>query len=86
MRSEWAYALTGPEIPVLAKPCGDCAVECGFYMEISQRLALEDRQTQEDVSKRWFCHNHRGRACRGNWNHLGLATASHDVAAKETGK
>lgn len=70
MRSDWAIHLEGPELPVLARPCSDCAVTCGFYLPYSERLALEDAQTQDAVKRRWFCHNQPDRACRGNWNYL----------------
>lgn len=56
-------------LPVLTQmpaPCGDCAVECGLYTEISEALALEPVEIQEAVSGQWFCHNASDRACRGN--------------------
>lgn len=86
MKSEWSnYFQTHlegkaewPELPLLDKPCvdadgrPDCAVVCGLYTEISDALKLEDKDVQKAMSKTWFCHNHRGKACRGNANRLGL--------------
>jgi hypothetical protein len=62
--------MTGPDLEPLEKPCGDCAVTCGFYLEISQALAREPAEVQDSVKKKWFCHNHSDRACRGNWDYL----------------
>lgn len=61
-----------PVLPLLSKPCGDCAVTCGFYGEITQALATQPQNVQLEVSQKWFCHNHNGRACRGNANELGI--------------
>lgn len=52
------------------KPCHDCAVVCGLYTEISDALKNEPACIQEFISKRWFCHNHRNRACKGNIDNL----------------
>lgn len=71
----WDIHLKGPPIKPLAKPCGDCAVECGFYSPVTDALALEPRKVQVEVSLRWYCHNNPRRACRGNWNRLKIQEA-----------
>jgi hypothetical protein len=67
----WGH-IKGPALPLLEKPCADCAVTCGFYMEFTEKLKLEPKEKQEHIARRWDCHNNPGRACRGNWNALGL--------------
>lgn len=72
----WEH-MDGPELPVLEIPCGDCAVECGFYLPFTKKLKREcTPERQLHVAKRWFCHNDKTKACRGNWNALGLAAAA----------
>ncbi len=60
-------------LPLLRKPCGDCAMTCGFYGEYGEALAQESPEVQLGVSQQWFCHNHTGRACKGNAQALGLS-------------
>lgn len=86
MSSEWSKYFQAhlegkadsSELPLLDKPClgedgrPDCAVVCGLYTEISDALKEESLEVQEAMSKGWFCHNHRGNACRGNADRLGL--------------
>ena len=71
-RSEYfaKKAAYGEPLKPLGKPCHDCAVECDFYSPITDELALEPIEIQVAASLRWFCHNHRDRACRGNINRL----------------
>jgi len=55
-------------MPVLKKPCGDCAVTHGLYTEIAMALKCESSETRKAISEKWWCHNHPERACRGNWD------------------
>jgi hypothetical protein len=75
----WALHKEGPELELLDRPCEDCAVTCGFYLPYSQDLSKEPKEIQLQVSKRWFCHNDRRKACRGNWNYLKLGKENQDV-------
>jgi hypothetical protein len=59
-----------PELPLLDKPCHDCAITTGFYIEIADELLQQDIELQDKVLKRWFCHNHRNKACRGAYNYV----------------
>ena len=61
-----------PALPLMPRPCHDCAVTCGFYKPYTDGLALLPKGAQLQASKRWFCHNHCGRACRGNADQLGI--------------
>lgn len=63
----------GTELPLLGKPCHDCAVECGFYQDYSDSLKLLSDDIRLEVSKKWFCHNNRRRACKGNAEIQGLS-------------
>lgn len=67
-----------PELPLMESPCSmdgssDCAVNCGFYQEISNDLKTLSLETQLTVSKKWFCHNNPSKACRGNADNLGIS-------------
>ena len=62
-----------PELPLLPRPCGGCAVTSGFYQENSDQLGQQPVDVQLEVSKKWFCHNAPDKACRGNANCLGLS-------------
>lgn len=59
-------------LPLRAAPCADCAVECGFYRDLSEDLRKCPPDLQEAASRRWFCHQNPSHACRGNANNLGL--------------
>ena len=59
-------------LPLRSKPCGDCAVVCGFYRERSEELRNFATELQEAVSRRWFCHQNPSHACKGNADNLGL--------------
>lgn len=63
-------AARGPALNPLGKPCHDCAVECNFYKEFSDALAQQPEHIIREASARWFCHNQRDRACRGNINNI----------------
>lgn len=71
-RSERWDHMRGPDLVPLDQPCHGCAVTTGLYIEISADLATEPLERQIALSKKWSCHNHPGRACRGNWNYLRL--------------
>lgn len=55
-----------------AKPCDDCAVACGFYLDYSEAMKLAPRNEQLALSRQWFCHQTPGLACRGNADNLKL--------------
>lgn len=60
-----------PELPIRQTACHDCAVTGGLYAEFSDELAqLPD--LKEPVSRRWFCHNTPGFACKGNADVCGI--------------
>jgi hypothetical protein len=59
--------------PLRAKPCGDCAVTCGFYRQYSEALRLAGKEEQLSYSKQWFCHETPSLACRGNADNLGVS-------------
>jgi hypothetical protein len=58
--------------PFRAKPCEDCAVACGFYLDYSEALKLTTKDEQLALSRQWFCHQTPNLACRGNANNLQL--------------
>jgi hypothetical protein len=60
--------------PFRAKPCDDCAVDCGFYAEYSEALKLASKDEQLTLSRQWFCHQTPNLACRGNADNLQLLT------------
>lgn len=60
-----------PPLPVLKRPCHDCAVECGFYLDPANSLkSLNDEEVKRGAVNSWFCHNHTNRACKGVANHV----------------
>ena len=61
-----------PALPILAHPCGDCAVECGFYEPLAWGLAAQPPEVRAIVLARWFCHNATSRACAGATNVAGI--------------
>lgn len=60
----------GSELPLLDKPCHDCAITTGFYTPIADDLLKEDEELQDAALKTWFCHNHCDKACRGARNYV----------------
>jgi hypothetical protein len=58
--------------PFRAKPCDDCAVVCGFYLDYSEALKLAPEDEQLALSRQWFCHQTPNLACRGNADNLQL--------------
>lgn len=73
--AEWKIKLAHPisELELLAKPCFDCAVTTGFYALYSDALNTQSTDIKLVVSKKWFCHNYPGKACRGNANNCGVS-------------
>jgi hypothetical protein len=71
--------LLRPPLVALKKPCHDCAVVCGLYTEISEALTRESDEVRRVVSSRWFCHNHRDKACRGNLNIQAMTPTLNEV-------
>lgn len=55
-----------PSLVPLEKPCGDCAIKCGFYTPLAATLSLLSEPEIQECSLRWYCHNHPMRACAGN--------------------
>jgi hypothetical protein len=66
----WEMQMKGPEIPLLDKPCHDCAITTNFYTPIADELLKESEHIQDEVLKRWYCHNHTNCACRGAYNYI----------------
>ena len=66
----WERKMEGGPLPFLKKPCGDCAMTCGFYEPIADELLKEDTEVQDKVLERWFCHNHSNRACKGAYDYI----------------
>lgn len=60
-------ASMGRALTSLQRPCDDCAVVYGLYKDLSDELKTMDLRIKTEVSKRWFCHNHRNKSCAGNW-------------------
>ena len=58
----------GKELELLQKPCHDCAIKTGFYIDTANELLEQPEDLQDEVLKRWFCHNHGNCACRGAYN------------------
>lgn len=58
------HLMDGPDLKPLDKPCGDCAVVCGFYRPYADAVLAMPRADQIAVARKWDCHNCR-RACRG---------------------
>lgn len=60
----------GVVVKPLKKPCGDCAITNGFYLEYAKLLEKKPNEIQIAVSDRWFCHNNCNRACKGLKDYL----------------
>jgi hypothetical protein len=61
----WQGIAIKPQVRPLTKPCADCAIETGFYLELAQSLKRQSKELQEKVASTWFCHNNCNRGCRG---------------------
>lgn len=69
-RAYWEHhAINGEELEVLYKPCADCAIISGFYKTYADDL-INHADLIDAVKKRWYCHNHCEKACRGLWDYL----------------
>ncbi len=55
----------GRIVEPLKRPCGDCAITTGYYVEHAESLSKQPQQIQDAVLDRWFCHNNCNRACKG---------------------
>lgn len=64
------HLIQSNSMPFLRKPCKDCAVTCGLYIEIADDLLKQPINIQDAALERWFCHNHTNRACRGAYNYV----------------
>lgn len=49
------------------KACDDCPTKT-MYASICAGLAQQPKDQRRWHSERWFCHESRDRACRGNWD------------------
>jgi hypothetical protein len=63
---------TGRNVVPLNKPCKDCAVETGFYLNYAEMLLNQPKEIQDKVSDKWFCHNNCNRGCAGIREYLKL--------------
>ena len=66
----WEMHSQGPELEVLDKCCHDCAIKTGFYIPYAEELSEQPIEIQNKAVKRWFCHNHTNKACRGAYNYI----------------
>jgi hypothetical protein len=60
-----SHSTRGKPMPTLTSPCHDCAITTGFYQPYADKLKEQPIEMQREVVKRWFCHNHGNRACKG---------------------
>lgn len=74
----WNRFMNDPELELLEKPCHDCAITTDFYTPIANELLKESEEVQDKVMKRWFCHNHPNRACRGCFNYINVKRGGRD--------
>lgn len=51
------------------KMCDDCGMK-GLYNDIANELLKEDKETQDNNLKSWFCHEKPSCACRGVYNYI----------------
>ncbi|EOQ15413.1 hypothetical protein KQ3_05882 [Bacillus cereus B5-2] len=63
--SYWNPIAEQKELDSMKKPCSDCAIVTGFYVEYADDLLKQPIEVQEKAKKRWFCHNHTNRCCKG---------------------
>jgi hypothetical protein len=64
------HCNSGEVVKPLSKPCGDCAIETGFYVEIADMLVKQPEEIREKVAARWYCHNNCNRGCAGLLEYL----------------
>lgn len=63
--SYWDYHMKQRKVKPLKKPCHDCAITTGFYVDMAEELKKEPIETVSAVVDTWFCHNHCNRGCAG---------------------
>lgn len=63
--SFWDFHIQQRKVEPLSKPCKDCAISTGFYIEIANELKKENKETIDAVVDTWFCHNNCNRGCAG---------------------
>ncbi len=61
----WNNIIKNKELECLKHPCGDCAMVTGFYVDIANELIKQPLEIQEQVQKRWYCHNSPNKSCAG---------------------
>ena len=64
-KMNWDYAIHSGKLEPLKKPCKDCAITTGFYLDHADLLKLEPIEIQTKILDNWFCHNNCKRACAG---------------------
>lgn len=65
-----SQASMGQKVEPLSKPCGDCAISTGYYVDHAESLSRQPEETQKAVLEKWFCHNDCNRGCKGVRNYL----------------
>jgi hypothetical protein len=66
----WKMIAQGRKVEPLKKPCGDCAITTGFYLEYAEMLRKQPIEIQNKVLDTWYCHNSCNRGCAGIRNFL----------------
>ena len=61
-----------PEMPIRSTVCHDYPVVGGMYAEFSHELSRLDADLRDSISRKWFCHNTPGFACKGNADVCGV--------------
>jgi len=59
----------GKPLPTRENCCRSCAA-MNLYGEISIALSRQSKDVQDEVAKRWFCHDAPNKACKGIRNYL----------------
>lgn len=59
----------GVPLPTRETCCRSCAA-MNLYGEISIALGKQTKDVQDEVAKRWFCHDTPNKACKGIRNYL----------------
>lgn len=66
----WKNLITKNKLKPLNKPCNDCAMTCGFYLDYAERLKKQPKEIQNQILDIWFCHKNRNRSCAGLRNYF----------------
>lgn len=61
----WDYHAKQRQVKPLSKPCKDCAITTGFYVEMADKLLEQPNEVHDKVVNTWFCHNNCNRGCAG---------------------